>query len=306
MSKLKHSQDAFIKSLQVSSKQIYIFVEGRQGDPYFYSCVCKSIKNPSFEYRIYTADDLPFRRKGKQGLLTFFQYLRQAKKLTSLFLGKKTICVFFVDKDVDDIKRIKKRSPHLIYSKYYDIQNYIYEHGNIKQGVAVAASVDPEILPSTLNDASVWCLKMAKNWKHWISLCLLVLKENISYESNYGVASKIQTRACSSIDSTVYSSYLSRLRLKSGFTSADFDSRYLRITNRVDFYFANRDHHKIFKGKWFTKILVDYIALSLYDTTYDNNSLVAKLPSTIIMTLDFSESWVDDFREPLMYLLEDI
>jgi hypothetical protein len=277
--------------MQMSSVQVFIFVEGKQNDPFFFAGVCSTIKRPRFSFEICTASQLTAASGGKQALLTFFTYLRRAKRLVSSLSGKKTACIFFVDKDVDDIQRIQKRSHHLVYTEYYDVQNYIFEHGDVLTGAAAAASVDPALLLTSLADSSAWCARMAQEWQDWITLCLFVLKEGIHSVANYGVPSRMQTRPCGPTDQTVHKTFLSRLQRKSRLPSATFRQRHKKLSDRIDSYYRQGQHHYIFKGKWFAAILSDEIEMLMSGRPYDNGGLERRLPSAIAATLDFLETW---------------
>lgn len=298
MPRLQHSNGGFLRYMQMSSVQIFIFVEGKQSDPFFFAGVCSTIKSPRFSYVICTASQLTAASGGKQALLTFFTYLRRTKRLVSSLSGKKTACIFYVDKDVDDIQRIQKRSQHLVYTEYYDVQNYIFKYGNILTGAAAAASVDPALLLTSLANSSAWCARMAQGWRDWVTLCLFVLKEGI-HEANYGVLSRVQTRPCGPTDQTVHTTFLSRLQRKSQLPPAVFRQRLKKLSARVNSYYRQGQHHRIFKGKWFAAILSDEIELLMQGRPYDDGGLAHRLPCVIAATLDFSETWGDHLTRPL-------
>jgi RNA polymerase sigma-70 factor (ECF subfamily) len=44
--------------------------------------------------------------------------------------GEKS-ALFYVDKDVDDLLRIRRRSEHFIYSEFYDVLNHIFRNGDL-------------------------------------------------------------------------------------------------------------------------------------------------------------------------------
>ena len=97
-------------------------------DPFFYAGICESIADLQLRYEIFIARQLPGSTGGKQALLNFFAFLRRSKALVSS-LGGQRACIFFLDKDVDDLQRKKKRSQHTVYTEHYDVQNYIFIHG---------------------------------------------------------------------------------------------------------------------------------------------------------------------------------
>jgi len=95
MSRLCHSYAAYLRYMQLSSTELFIFVEGKQMDPYFYAGICESIPDLPLRYEICIALQLPGSTGGKQALLNFFAFLRQSKALVSSLGGQTTACIFF-------------------------------------------------------------------------------------------------------------------------------------------------------------------------------------------------------------------
>ncbi len=216
MARLLHSFAGYIRSMQVSSTNLFVFVEGKQSDPYFYGGICGSTPGLDSRYEIRLAQQLPGGAGGKQALLGFFAFLRKRKELVSSLGGQKTTSIFFVDKDVDDLQRKKKRSPHLVYTEHYDVLNYIFLHGDLQRGAASAASVDPARLNVQLRDGAEWCLRTAKLWRDWISICLRMLEDGISCAANYRVASRVQARPSGPTDAVLYATFTSTIARRAG------------------------------------------------------------------------------------------
>src|SRR6266496_6775444 len=101
MTRLTYSRPGFRRSMQLSSSTVFAFVEGRDSDPYFYDRVCSSVcSRTKIAYRIVRADQLSH-DGGKAVLLQFFDYLRTVNSLIDTFTGKRTISIFYLDKDLD-------------------------------------------------------------------------------------------------------------------------------------------------------------------------------------------------------------
>lgn len=300
MARLLHSYAGRLRSMQMSTTALYVFAEGKQCDPYFYSQVCTTTLNPNIIYDILTACQLPGNSGGKQKLLSFFNYLREKRSLVSSLGGQRTACIFFIDKDVDDLLRIKKRSPHLVYTKYYDIQNYVFENGDLVKGSATAASIDPRRLDRHLGDSSKWCRQVATLWKDWLALCLRLLEDKISGEANYKVLSRVQTRLCGPTDNEALDKLTRDIACRAIISVTELRSRLRMSVNKVNSYLQKEEHHRIFKGKWFGAVLADDIDRIMTGDPYDSYALGRRLPCTITATLDFSLPWANDFRRPLL------
>lgn len=299
MKRLHHSYAGHLRLMQMSTTQLYVFVEGKQCDPYFFAKICAATLDSQVTYEVSTARQIPGDSGGKQTLLKFFSYLRSRSSLTTDLSGQKTACIFFLDKDVDDLQRRKKRSPHLVYTQHYDVQNYVFDNGDLTKGGAAAASVDPRRLEADLDDASQWCCHVATHWKDWVALCLQLLEDEIPCEANYRVLSRVQTRLCGPTDQTALRSLTRDIARRTHIPVAELRRRLKTSTNKVDRYFRRGDHHRIFKGKWLGSILADDIDRIMAGDPYDANGLSGRLPSAVAATLDFSETWTDNFRQPL-------
>lgn len=141
--------------MQMSQALIFALVEGKDLDPFFYGQICRSVCGPKgMRYELCKANELPPHAGGKTTLIEFHNYLRRKRCLVSVLGGKKTTAVFFLDKDIDDLSRSLRRSTHIIYTRYYDVYNDVYRHGNLVLGAACAASLDETVLSPLLSDST--------------------------------------------------------------------------------------------------------------------------------------------------------
>jgi len=295
--RLNHSNSGYLRSMQVSEVNLFVFVEGKECDPYFYGKICQTTRIDKIKYEIVTANQINCESGGKKVLLDYFMYLRKKKGLITNFKGKKTGCVFFVDKDIDDIKRKLKRSIHVVYTQYYDVQNYIYKYGDLVNGASAAASIDPNKIEKYFKYSSEWCKQVAKNWFDWVVLCYFISNSGLTNCPNYRIHSSIQTRMCGTTDKNKYDLLIIDLASKMVISKEELTKRLVNASIRVSKYYSQDEHHRIFKGKWFSEILSDDIK-QITKTNFEEKSLSKKLPNVIVATLDFSESWADHLRRP--------
>ena len=300
MCNLRHSYAGYLRLMQMSAIQLYVFVEGKQCDPYFFAEACSATLGSQVTYEIVIARKLPGNSGGKQALLSFFIYLRGRSSLITILGGNKTACIFFLDKDLDDLQRRKKRSMHVVYTQHYDVQNYVFEHGDLTKGSAVAASIDPHRLESDLDDSSQWCRQIAILWRDWVALCMQMIIDGIPCEANYRVLSPVQTRLCGPVDPVALNAFTSKIARRHHIPVAELRNKLGSYIKRIDHYLKRGEHHRVFKGKWFVSILADDIDRIMGGDFYDNDSLARRLQSTITATLDFSEPWADYFKQSLI------
>src|SRR5258708_1966077 len=146
MSRLIHSRRGFRRYMQISRKQLFAFVGGKNSDRYFYGRLCSAVCNPlNVGYEEVVASRLPKGGSGgKMVLVGFFKYLRRTRYLRTELQGKRTTAVFFLDKDIDDLLGRLLRSDHCIYTEHYHVENYFLKEADIANAVAAAGSLEPE------------------------------------------------------------------------------------------------------------------------------------------------------------------
>jgi len=293
--------------MQLSHIDVFIFVEGKKTDPFFYGEVCSTVSRKTpFTHQISLARDITGSDGGKQVLINFFTYLRKKSALKMSRNGVKKAVIFYVDKDVDDILRIRKKSDHFIYSEFYDVHNHIFRNGDIVRGSATAASVDASLLSSALDEIDSWCKNAADRWKEWVKVCLFCKKHKVKGQSNYSATSPINKPSSGNINQKEYNKLLARLRKATGMSVSKFSKAYTSVSKKVDRMYYQGQHDRVFKGEWYATLLHNDLTILLSKQTYDSHGLLKRLPSTIAATLDFQGSWADHFRKPLEKIVTDL
>lgn len=304
MKRLIHDFRAMRRTIQISRHPVFIFVEGKIADPYFYGNIAKIVcEEHNITYSLRLASEIAG-HGGKQGLLSFFQYLKKKSSLLDNFKDKKTISLFYMDKDIDDILPKKKKSVHINYTKYYDVYNHIFICGKLDNSLAAAASINPEHLQREITDCQTLRCMLAAYWKDWVKLCVFIEKRKISHQSNYSRVSQINTTNYTSVDQTKYHNLLSELHTKLNLTDTQFNRAFSRISKFVDDLYNRNEHDIVFKGRWYCYLFSSYIRQ--LDNSADCNGLENRLPSTIAATLDFTEPWADYFKQPLRQLINQL
>lgn len=304
MSRPTRSINGYIRSMQISKYDLMVFVEGKENDSYFYGNICDKIcTQAGIARQIRTAKELPFQSGGKKSLIDFYKVLRTKKKLVSSLNNKTTKVVFFLDKDVDDILGIKCRSHHVIYTKYYDVQNHIFSDSNFINGVSSAASIDPAELRNSHMFCSNWCVTAASRWREWVKLCLFVQKHRVNGVNNYRICSAINTPLNGTLDPVKYSDFKSNVINSLGITADDFDEKYAVIETKVDKMFRSNTHNIVFKGKWYSTLLELDLRTEFAGRNLHLEKIAQRAVSALASTLDFGASWVDHFTVPLQKVI---
>jgi len=284
-----------------------VFVEGKVTDPYFYGKICDSVCQPvGISYEICRSQELSKGHGGKQVLISFFEYLRRKSALFDTFKGKSTGIVFFLDKDVDDFLRTRRRSEHVVYTLYYDVENHIFIEGDLVEAAAASASMDHQEVLACIGDYHRWRRQVAERWKEWVTLCLFVAKKKISCECNYRVTSRINKPLHGNVDQNAYRDRLHRIQNKLGRTSRQFKRAFRRVSRLVDNVYADGEYDRIFKGRWYAILLAVTIRDGAASRSIDSTGLETRLRSNAVLTLDFEEPWAEYFKEPVRNLIHQL
>jgi hypothetical protein len=126
---------------------LFIIVEGKVHDPYFIDKLCQNseaIKKSGFEIRLIgqIASDGGTYAGGKHAVLDFFEHCKIAGKLVQRNKGGYRSIAFVVDRDTQQITGGMRRSPHVIYTFYADVEAHIFAESNEAEALAAAASLD--------------------------------------------------------------------------------------------------------------------------------------------------------------------
>jgi hypothetical protein len=301
MSKLYHKPSAYLRYLQLSATQLFIFVEGKISDPYFYGSICKLVCSSNhISFRTCLANVLPSSSGGKDTLLDFHDYLSQKNALVSIFKGKKTGVFFFIDKDIDDITNRLRKSSHIKYTKFYDVQNHIYLHGDLHKGVASATSLCPTQVEPLIGNPDAWREKAFLSWREWIELCILSKIADASCISNFSVKSRINDNQYGSVNLKTKASMLKEIKNRSGLSSVQIEKEYRKIKKLISTLLRQRKFDLVFKGKWYAGFLANTVYKAIGNCeSYDSKGLEAKLDSCIALTLNFDSAWSNYFKKPL-------
>jgi hypothetical protein len=101
-----YSASGFLRRMQMSNKEVWVLVEGPL-DRCFYDRLCRAnegILNDRFAVGV-PSDLIQLEADGKQNLLNLYRYLRKRHALRSDLCGKRTVVLFMLDKDIDDLER---------------------------------------------------------------------------------------------------------------------------------------------------------------------------------------------------------
>lgn len=299
MTRLKHSAAAYLRSMQISTDQLWVFVEGKIADRYFYGRFLEDECGVSgVRYRLVLAQDLPGAQGGggKGVLLSFFSYLRQKKSLFSILGGKKTTTLFMLDKDIDDIRRKRKRSPHLVYTEYYCVENYLFRHGDVIDAAAACLYLDRRTIESALGTQGEWRKSALDRWFDWTTLCLSAATLGVSSPCNYGARSAVNITVDGKADGALVAAKRAAIARAYGNTLESVMNIFGKIEKKSKRYYSQGLHDYIFNGKWYGEILERDLDPVAKRHSVNSNGISNKVISNLLQSLDYNETWSTRFR----------
>jgi hypothetical protein len=303
----QHPCEAFLRLLQMSRIQLFVFVEG-DDDPFFYANLCQTaLLGTGISYKIYKSKGIRSTYSGKEALIDLFNHLNNTQSLLNVVNEKKTCALFFLDKDVDDLCDRQIISEHIVYTYYYEVENHIVEHGNLNKGCSAAASIDPQEIDCHIEDQAAWLREAAARWKDWVKLCVFSSIKEIRSFINYGHRrSQINAPLTEEIDTKKYEEVLSLLRDKSGLCETEFMNEFEQISNIVEDIYEKGEPGKIFKGKWYAHFLATLIRQVAAIEHGDVDAIEKHIVKSIASTLDFDAPWADYFKQPLRKIIDKL
>jgi hypothetical protein len=289
---------AFIRTMQMmSDTHLFVFVEGDNNDPYFYGQLCsKVLSETGVSYKIYTSKSIPGSSTGKTALIGLFEYLKENSLLLNELHGKKTGILFFLDKDLDDILNKQIDSEHVTYTYYYEVENHIIEHGDLKEGCAAAASMDPQEIDRCIGNQAEWLRQAAQKWKEWVKFCVFSRLSKSERSLNYSRPSQFNVPRTGDVDMIQYEEKLSLLRSESKLSADEFLVEFNRISRIVEDLYQEGKHGNIFKGKWYSYFLADQIRQVAETTPGYVDGIEQQIIRHVANTLDFNAAWTDYFK----------
>jgi hypothetical protein len=273
-----------------------VFVEG-DVDTYFYGQICQQVLPGPFMYQIRRSDQLGGQGRGKSHMLRVFASMRRSGILVLDFKGRKSAAMFFLDKDLDDLRRIKKRSPHLVYTEYYEVENYLFKHGDLVMAVGAACLKDTTYVRSTMASPDTWASRAAALWSDWLKLCMAGMLLDARGVCNYSALSSVNSPFDKPADDSRYRAEFSQLESASNYTPNVFQQKFARLSLKVDALYATGRQDVVFKGKWYAAILAEELKTSGVASGAALTALPVRLVGHLLQSLDFGDEWASYHRE---------
>jgi hypothetical protein len=306
VNRLRHSLAGFLRSMQMSAANIALVTEGRLDRVFYAGIVTEALKNGApASFTVRSARELPdIGAGGKPAVLGYYAFLRRRRSLSTTLGGKKTIMVFCLDKDLDDLTHRCSRSAHVIYTELFDVESYLFRYGDILSATSFATTVDAHAIATAIAPADEWAKRAAETWRDWVALCVFEVTRKQTITGNYGVCPSPIHDSRGVLDENALTNRLAGLRHRLGLSPSEFDRHWSRNCQRVSNCYTQGKADTIFKGKWYCWLLAYDLKRSLIGRDFDQTGLKERLPHHLMQNLDFKAPWTNGLREKFKLLFE--
>jgi hypothetical protein len=304
VTRLVHPTSALIRVLQMSDSDIIVFIEG-WNDRFFYDQLVKvGCDSLGLNYQIRTAKEIGAVADGKPALVSLFRVFKQRGVLDGSKKNRAS-ALFFLDKDVDELKGLIIASRHIQYTEYYNVENYYFIAGDLPRAVAASAALELDALRKWFGDLLAWRRAVAEAWRRWVELCLHATVYGLSCDCHFRTPSTINRGCSAQLDRTRYSKIFRGLRQASGLSSTKFSKQHATIRKTVQRYYSNGQHDALFNGKWYPVFIQAAVNAWVKDRDFRHN-FAPHIKESLLATIQFEGRWADGLRRPLDQLARRI
>jgi hypothetical protein len=208
--------------------------------------------------------------------------------------------VFFLDKDIDDIEKRQKRSPHMVYTPTYDIEGLIFRYGDVIDASAAALSL-PRSATAYIGSAGAWCDAASRSWAEWTALCLCSRSLRLGH-ANFGSTSRVNEPLHFPTDPMRVGAVLQELATAAGLSVATVKRRYKRRLARVQALATAGNIEAVFKGKWYADILCSELRARI-PSARARDGLARAVYASLMSRLDYGARWSAPFRDSVSALM---
>lgn len=249
MTRLIHTASGKLRTMQISTAQVFAFVEGGLDRP-FVERLLRLFARDDTRVRVVAIKETSGGTGGKPALLGHFRRLKRKGHLLQTAWGKPFVSLFFVDKDADDVLRKLVRSPHVAYTPTYDLEGSLIACGDLTGALASTCLVTREQAEALIGDTNHLMSDLSMNWSDWITLCLVSQFKKKNLGCTFDRVSVINTDPLKPPDQTLLQQWKTKTRTGLAMSQNDFNRLYLRFKRVVNGSIKSGEPLRYFKGKW--------------------------------------------------------
>lgn len=249
MSRLVHSASGGLRAMQISTAQIFAFVEGGLDRPFVERLLRLFVPAPT-RVRVVAIKETDSGTGGKAALVDHFRRLRRKGHLLASAWGKPFVSLFFLDKDADDALRKLIVSPHVAYTPTYDLEGSLFSCGDVVEAVSGACHVTRQQAETLVGDVGDFLIQLSRNWSDWITLCLISQYKKKNFGCTFDRISMVNKDPILPPDPAELDAWKIKARSELALSDQSFNRLYSRFFALVHASILAGEPLRYFKGKW--------------------------------------------------------
>jgi hypothetical protein len=302
MARLGYSSNGMLRALEMSRANVTAFVEGFLDRSFFSHLVGSNTSAVGKVIEIRLAHELDSSLgNGKTALLALHAILKHRSRLAFMIGTARKAVIFFLDKDVDDIRRTRRRCEHVIYTEHYSVENYLFRNGDIAKAISCGACLDCQSVGAWPSNRA-WTNQAARAWVEWIAFCLMTTWFRTPGLPNFGARSLIHGGEYKPLDAAKEATLLAAVSKRTGRTMAAVKAAYKRELKRVTKSLGDDTVDRFFNGKWYSGFLAKD-AERVAAGRQLPQGLEERLEVALMTTLDFRGFWTDELQKRITPVL---
>lgn len=253
--RLQHSPEGLRRLTQIEEAQIHIYLEGKNGDRYYYAKILEeTISCSNLKVDFHLSREISGPGEGKSKCLHFHEFLAEKQQLFSRLEGKRTVNCFILDKDIDELTGAIRQCFHIIYTKHYCVENHIVTESVVSDALAAAIGMDARSVSGEIGDQLAWLASCCECWKEWVALCV-VAKVGACGIKNFGVQSQVNRSVDTPADEALVQVFIEELAVKLAIPTDQVMDRYKEALATFHHFQSVGQQDQLFKGKWYAAFL---------------------------------------------------
>lgn len=312
--RISYTRDGFLRRVSMShDASLFVIVEGKVHDPYFVDKICGSsqlVSQARYEVRSVTQIESGSGTYagGKAPVVSLFDHCKSSGKLSQRNSSGWKRIAFIVDRDAQHLTGGRRRSPHLIYTRFADCEAHIFSESNETEALAVAASLDHDEASDLVAFLGDWRKALADDWRPWIELCYVAeAARSRTQWVGLGKASSLIHKGPDhrTLDNDALVAAMQAVEDTSLFSGERFKEIRLSIMKKIDRIYIRGNEYTLLKGKWLPDQLTLLVA-GFFDNAggeWNKVGFKASVTRCYASNLDMTKPGASEIRAKLEALL---
>lgn len=290
MSKLQWSANAFARRMQMSDRDLWLIVEGRDHDRPHYSAMMESLpstRGRTFSVRLAEQIRLEdISAGGKTHTLALHEHLQAAGDLVQANRERKVRAVFMVDRDRDDFTGSMSDSAHIMYTSGSDVETDILLNSDLWRAIRVAYGLDPELTDRIRRRVSDPAHALTALWRDWLHLGLIALHCKQQRHAPWGRESIVNDPPFGAVRQEVVVSIVRSIHGSAAEECLEADEMAAQ--------FVSQRRQLLLKGRWIARYIQYLVAVHL-DEEVIRKVNAYNVIDAALQLVDYSASWTSGY-----------